>query len=504
MKNNKPNFRIKTVCIRTHCSHFLSTTPNKHSMQLFKPPTNASLQRYLFMLRHLRRILFSMGVDVLDPAHRPGWRVAIIYASIFSFILCMAYNVYSNRHHPDEVLQCICLIGVPVRGFISTSTLLWHRRHLERIHQLSVQLHRNASSRYRPVLVLWMRRAELVFQMHATIYVCTGVLIMLFPVIYYALYGELALMLAIKVPGIDEKSLGGWAAVSVYEVLCVFYSVGIILGFDTLFLVLNMMASAYLHLVRIKCEQLSEQLIGRAKPEQERDSEVQPRCRKRIPLAGRLLVDVIFTSQRANAFIESVCQCFESTCGMLVGGAGMTLALCVLAGRVTKWPMAFPLGMSLLYSMLSYSLIGSALDQQNENVLMTMYAVPWDRLEVRERRLFVLIVLRWQRPRCITVFGSVKLNVATALRVGGREPCVWNDRSDVINTFAIADIEGDLLGLHDVGQHPLNDEFDEKPPKPYLDCWCATTGNSSCFLKIYHSHRIENKLIFCYGRKREE
>lgn len=380
-------------------------------MQLFAPVANKSLLLYRRIIQRIRCVLHAMGVDVLDPqSYRPGWRLVIMYLDIWSFLFLQAYTVYRQRAQPALILQCICTVGVPLRGCISTTALWLGAARFLRLSQACERLHRQASGRSAAVLLRWTQRFWRLFAWIAGMYGSAGVAIVTFPLVYYALYGERVLMLSVLVPGVDTAAdMRAYVAVTLYEILCSYLSVGILLGVDSLFVLMTLMACAYVQVVRVQCEQLARRLA--ADDDDTGDGECGPEA------GGRLLRNAIVAGQRADAFVRSLCECFEAICGVQLALAGFSLALCMLAGRVTQFVMAYPLAVAMWYQMFSYAAVGSALEVQNDGVALALAAVRWDRLAVADRRLLVVMVLKWQRPRVVTVMGSVRLNVATAMQV---------------------------------------------------------------------------------------
>lgn len=226
-----------------------------------------SFEAYSKLSDYIERLLICIGLNVWDPNYKWGFRVVFMYSCILSSVSFATYALYVMRHDSYELLKVMSVVGIPIKEITITTTLLYYGTDIKFMHMQLLVLHRNCRGIWSQKLLQWVKSTDWLLRFQVCIYVGTGVFMIFFPLFYYLVTGEQMLLFTIRIPFLDPDTNVGFLWYYAYEMLCAITTVMITFTGDAVFLLLCFSAAAYLELVRLKCEQLSERL---------RDSQLQP------------------------------------------------------------------------------------------------------------------------------------------------------------------------------------------------------------------------------------
>lgn len=250
-----------------------------------------SLGDYLRLTSFIKKMLISIGFNVLAPNYKAGVLVVFMYATIFSFLFCMGYSVVNMLNDYEELLKCMAVFGVPIKGFVQSTTLLYYASDLYRMHMEIVELHRNSRGVWSFKLKTWTRWMDQLIKGQCSLYVATGLFLIFFPLFYNVMNDERMLLINVMVPFLDPKSDNDYIWISIYEVYCSFLSTVIFCTGDSVFLLMCFSAATYFELVKLKFEYLNKRL---REVEQALDGNVH---RREI---SKLLVSTVIASHKAD------------------------------------------------------------------------------------------------------------------------------------------------------------------------------------------------------------
>lgn len=219
-----------------------------------------SLLTYQLILLNMRRFLRLIGFDVFAPDFRPGLITALMYIDILTFTASLVYTAFLCRADTIEMLKVLYVFGVPVQGFIKSSTLLYYAADIRALNAHICRLHRNSADRWQRSLHDWTQRTDRVLRMQFVLYMCTGLMFAVCPLLYYATFGQVVLNLVMEAPMVDAGTTGGYVTMLAFEVYSVFLAVAILVSVDSVFVVMCLTACAYVEMVRLKCDEMAEYL----------------------------------------------------------------------------------------------------------------------------------------------------------------------------------------------------------------------------------------------------
>lgn len=251
-----------------------------------------SLGEYLRLVRFIEKMLISIGFNVLAPNYKAGVLVVFMYASIFSFLFCMGYSVTNMLNDYKELLKCMTVFGIPVRGLVTSATLQYYASDFNRMHMQIIELHRSSRGVWSRELNTWIRWMTQLIKCQCSLYVATAMFLLLFPLFYYVINGERMLLINVMVPYLDPTFDKDYMWISTYELYCSFLSTVIFCTGDSVFLLMCFSAATYLELVKLKCEYLNKRIQA---AEEALDGSIVHRRE-----ISKLLVSIVIASHKAD------------------------------------------------------------------------------------------------------------------------------------------------------------------------------------------------------------
>lgn len=219
-----------------------------------------SFEAYSRLANYIQRLLICIGLNVLGPNYKWGFRVVFMYVCILSSVSFATYALYVMRDDPYELLKVMSVVGIPIKEVTLTTALLYYGSDIKLMHLQLIELHRNCRGIWSQHLLKWVKTIDWLLKFQICVYAGTGLFMIFFPLFYYLATGEQMLLFTIRIPFLDPDTTVGFLWYCAYEVLCAITTVLITFTGDAVFLLLCFSAAAYLELVRLKCEQLSERI----------------------------------------------------------------------------------------------------------------------------------------------------------------------------------------------------------------------------------------------------
>lgn len=303
------------------CSLDITRCPPSLSLPRTKMEIDSE-QSYSAILKYLRLFTVAIGFDVFRTNYRPGLVTFLMYMDIVAFVGCMLYTVYQNRADAIEMLKAFYVIGVPIQGFIKSSTLVYYSRDIYAMNAQVLRLHRTTRGAWRRCLYEWTRRTDVVLKLQLFLYTITGFFFMTAPLFYYAMYGKRVLNMTMEAPGVDASTATGFVVMMAFEVYSVFLAVCIIFSVDGVFIIMCFVACAYEEMVRLKYEELADFL--------ERTDVYDDRA------VGEMLRSVIVADLQAEGFINRIRMYFEKGCAVQMYTGGLSLAFSIIVARTVS------------------------------------------------------------------------------------------------------------------------------------------------------------------------
>lgn len=249
-----------------------------------------SFEAYSRLANYIQRLLSCIGLNVLGPNYKYGFRVVFMYVCILSSVSFATYAIYVMRDDPFELLKVMSVVGIPVKEATLTTTLLYYGADIKQMHLQLLELHRNCRGIWSQQLLQWVKSMDWLLKFQIFIYAGTGVFMIFFPTFYYLVTGKQMLLFTIRIPFLDPDTNQGFLWYYAYEVLCAITTVLITFTGDAVFVLLCFSAAAYLDLVRLKCEQLSERL-------QQSEHHPEPNDAKEI---SKMLLSTVYAGIKAD------------------------------------------------------------------------------------------------------------------------------------------------------------------------------------------------------------
>lgn len=253
-----------------------------------------SFAAYSRLSNYIQRLLICIGLNVLGPNYKWGFRVVFMYVCILSSVSFATFALYVMRDDSYELLKVMSVVGIPIKELTLTTTLLYYGTDIKLMHMQLLELHRNCRGIWSQKLLQWVKSMDWLLKFQICVYAGTGIFMIFFPLFYYLVTGEQMLLFTIRIPFLDPGTNMGFLWYYAYEVLCAITTVLITFTGDAVFLLLCFSAAAYLDLVRLKCEQLSERI-------QQSQRDPGPSDAKEI---SKMLLSTVHAGIKADEYIR--------------------------------------------------------------------------------------------------------------------------------------------------------------------------------------------------------
>lgn len=252
---------------------------------------SGSLEGYIRVTKFIQTMLTLIGFNVLETNYHWDYRVVVMYMSIVSSTSFIINAIYVLRDDPREILKGLAIFGLPVKVVTLATTLIYYKNDIKDMHMHLLKLHRNCRDVWNLRLLNWVQWIDTVLKCQVSIYVGTGLFMVFFPLVYYLWTGEKMLLFTIIIPFVDPDTKSGFMIYCGYEVWCAFITVILTFSGDAVFVLLCFSAAAYLELVQLKCEHLSERL---------KQFELSNRTRSDENMISELLMSTVYASNKAD------------------------------------------------------------------------------------------------------------------------------------------------------------------------------------------------------------
>lgn len=259
------------------------------------------LEKYEKLIRSIRFILWNVGLDVFDPSCRLiNRRSVLTYITMATFWTCEIYTMFIYRDNFIECVKTATTSGPVALVTAKIVTLATNSRAIYEIHQKNMKLHLNSRDIYTKCLNIWTKRMSLTANICMILYKSTGALFILGPIAVYVLNGEKILVIPVQPPFIDITNWTGFLITSAYEVQCSIWASAILASVDATFIVLCFTGVAYLDMIGLKCEKLTENI----EKLEDKSSKITEKD------VSNLLKDIIHTGLALDRFVsETQEQC---------------------------------------------------------------------------------------------------------------------------------------------------------------------------------------------------
>lgn len=256
------------------------------------PTDDACVATFIRIMQCKAFMLSLIGHNIFDPQFRRDWRFRLLITIIGCFIASCLYTM-SRSASAGEIIDCASYLSFGLQGpakvyvcaieYDGVMLALSHRicRFYKRILTCGNELHRRKVRHFSELF----RRLMLAYGVLCS---AVAVAIICFPVLaYYVWHTEyVMLMLASQLPGVDFRTVGGYAVTTVFHLLCL----GIVLcgnsPADAMFLNLVMHAYTAAMCLEREVEVLNERLAEVAVTDDKRG-------RRRRAEVGRLMRRVL-------------------------------------------------------------------------------------------------------------------------------------------------------------------------------------------------------------------
>ena len=165
-----------------------------------------------------------IGVDVLSESFHLNFATYFLFIDLMSFFIISFQNIYSFRNDFIRSTFCILTLGMGFQGAIKLYTFVFRRPDILQLYDLIIFFQKSVKSfKIKNALENSVLNSCIAALILIPMYIMSGILMFIYPIVYYMIYGEKILHFGFILPFIDVESHLGYALNFFYDALQIFF-----------------------------------------------------------------------------------------------------------------------------------------------------------------------------------------------------------------------------------------------------------------------------------------
>ncbi|TMW51662.1 hypothetical protein DOY81_003251 [Sarcophaga bullata] len=329
--------------------------------------------RYNRIMKITRLMSAICGADIMNPKYKMSPLTWLVIVAINAFYCCTIYTMYVGLVIEGDwklLLQSLSLVGSAVQGYSKLISSIYRRLIMIQMDAYLTKVykeHQELDYAYRQVLQYRIDLTSKILKMVLWMYIIGGSIILLFPFIYGALYGQKLFVMQFLLPGIDPNTDTGYILHNGFHIFLICLGAFGNFAGDMFIFIFIINIPLLKDLLKIKCEKLSHVALATHD------------FRKSMPM------------------LKEIIKWHQNYC---------------------NWPAAFAYLVYSCVMLYAYCGLGHLVEISNDEVVNVIYGdCLWYELSVPEQKLVLLMMRKSQNPINLTVGQIMPLSMSTALQL---------------------------------------------------------------------------------------
>ncbi|XP_070502404.1 putative odorant receptor 83c [Chironomus tepperi] len=348
----------------------------------------------------------KIGAGIFDNDFKITNRIIMSVMSLMTFTCIInLYDIFLFRNDMVRCVFCLLTFSADVQGFIKFYTFLWLRENILDLKKQSEKFHEHFAS------VKSSNKFEDQFMIAAHVsagltilYVCTFILIVIYPIIFYLIMNKRILHFGIELPLIDwEYSWIGYGINFIHQVMLTFAF--FCASLCSLYIIICFMTSAIgqFDVLEILLDELNDLAIGNE--DGKKDDEISTKIKFLIQTHANL-IEFLHELRQTFAsyyFIELAALVFQKTVEIFA-----IISLNFIPGYLCAVITGFQLFLPCA--------LGSMLVSKGEQFYDDLCNFSWNLVSISDQKALKFILQYSRKPKGLSA-GFVALNFYTFLQI---------------------------------------------------------------------------------------
>ncbi|XP_055382073.1 odorant receptor 67d-like [Condylostylus longicornis] len=332
----------------------------------------------------IRKAARVCGADVFVPSYRINIITVFMWLSIATFFIFAFYTICIKFHEDWKIIfETLCLAGGALQGTAKFFTVFMKQKQIRQLKDKIYEVYEYYETNnvnFRMILQESMKRIKYTIIFNNVAWLVAGIYAVCIPVYYKIFKNEQILLIQFLIPKIDPSTDFGYAALYAIQSTCIFFGLFGNMAGDTYF-ILN---------VLIILDKKVKNIVFR---------------------------DIIKWTQETFDFSEQFISITFVMVSMEVFFCGVSAIFSVYIIMTGNWPAAYPYFVLNFIALYIYCFLGTAVDNAADKCIDIIYDMEWYNLDLKSRKMILLVLMKAQKKTAFTVGGVAPLSVNTALQV---------------------------------------------------------------------------------------
>ncbi len=291
-----------------------------------------------------------IGIDVIDENFGFSWQLLFLTIAVITCSFSVFYSLYVTiiTSDFDAMMKIGFVLGMLMQVIPRTLvTIMLPKKILNLFAKIELTYKMTSTAKGCDVLAASLRVFRLVGKSVTIAYIVAATLFSTPPALYYIFYGKRILINELYLPGVDHKTISGFAILTTFHLLCVAAAAVLSLSFDVMIICFSYFIVPLNKLLKIQLEEITEFLqnndmkIARNKLKFKKHF-------KEIILSHRFIQEYIQDCKDLFEFLFFVCICG----GFVSNTSSLYLAV------VVKWIGSYGLLIVIICQVFYHCVVG--------------------------------------------------------------------------------------------------------------------------------------------------
>jgi hypothetical protein len=370
------------------------------------------------------------GIDVIDENFKFSRRLLFITIIAVSVSFCIIYSLYVTiiTSDFDALMKVGFGVGIAITGMPRMSAIIfWQKKIRELFVKIELTYKMTSTAKGCDVLAANLRVFRLVGKCVTIAYIVAAALFISPPALYYIFYGKRILVTEIYVPGVDHKTISGFAFLTAIHSVTVAAAAILFLSFDVMIICFSYFILPLNKLLKIQLEELTEFL-------QNNDMKI---ARNKLKFKKHFK-EIVLSHRFIQEYIQDCKDLFEFLFFVCICGAFVSNTSSLYLVIVMKWIASYGTLIVLICQVFYHCVVGFIYQSQvseiwkklsivtskkcikkfqNEELSDMIWNFPWYSLPLDLQKDFLFIMMNVARSSEINLFYIGPLNLETFVTV---------------------------------------------------------------------------------------
>ncbi|XP_039957291.1 odorant receptor 67d-like [Bactrocera neohumeralis] len=355
------------------------------------------------LIKTVRFISSLVGADVSTENYQVNIITIIVIVCIIIYFIFTATTVASVfSENWTYLLEASCMVGSVLQGITKlisgiskTNQVSGMRLELEELYRV----YESKGESYCKVMNACCDRVWQVIKMVGLIYgaAIVGNLLLTSFMVFFA--NQKVYIMHFFIPGVDVETSFGYLLTTALHSLCFLAGAFGLFGGDLFFLIYLGQPELFRDILILKVHELNEAAA-------QKDNKTES-----------LLISIIEWHQYYTDYNERCNELFYYIITMQILTSGVSIVFTMYIILMGDWPGAYLYILIALSGLYLYCIIGTNIQTCNETFFEELYNINWYELDVKGRKMMILVLMKSQNPSEIKIGGVLPLSVQTALQI---------------------------------------------------------------------------------------